>query len=96
MYFSSKFYLFSDMFALGLDKVSITIPTAIQSGGSAILLCEYELGDDNLYMVKWYKGRKEFYRYTAKEIPPIKIFSPTGFYVDVSISQTFLWGCFCL
>lgn len=73
------------MFALGLDKVSITIPTAIQSGGSAILLCEYELGDDNLYMVKWYKGRKEFYRYTAKEIPPIKIFSPTGFYVDVSM-----------
>uniref|UniRef100_A0A336KPD9 CSON013364 protein n=1 Tax=Culicoides sonorensis TaxID=179676 RepID=A0A336KPD9_CULSO len=75
------------MFALGLDKVSITIPTAIQSGGSAILLCEYELGDDNLYTVKWYKGRREFYRYTAKEIPPIKVFSPSGFYVDIESSN---------
>ncbi|XP_063706420.1 uncharacterized protein LOC134835472 [Culicoides brevitarsis] len=81
------------MFALGLDKVSITIPTAIQSGGSATLLCEYELGDDNLYMVKWYKGRKEFYRYTAKEIPPIKIFSPSGFYVDLDISATSRYMC---
>lgn len=75
----------SDMFAFGLDKVSITIPTAIQSGSSAILMCQYDLGEDNLYTVKWYKGRREFFRYTAKEIPSIKVFSQLGFYVDVSI-----------
>lgn len=75
---------FADMFAFGLDKVSITIPAAIQAGASSTLQCQYDLGEDSLYTVKWYKGRREFFRYTAKEIPPIKVFSPSGFYVDVS------------
>lgn len=80
-------FLISDMFAFGLDKVSVTLPPAIASGGSAILMCQYDLGDDSLYTVKWYKGTREFYRYTAKEIPPIKSFPPFGFYLDVSTSS---------
>lgn len=37
--------------------VHVTIPNAIQSGRNAILTCDYELEDDDLYSVKWYKGK---------------------------------------
>jgi len=34
--------------------------------------------------VKWYKGRREFYRYTPKETPPMKVFHFPGVKVRVS------------
>lgn len=77
------------MFAMGLDKLTITVPTAVPVGDSTNLLCQFDLGDDNLYSTKWYKGRREFYRYTAKEIPHIKVFPVSGFIVDVSIITNF-------
>lgn len=64
--------------------VSVTIPNAIQSGRNAIMTCDYELENDDLYSVKWYKGKREFFRYTPKEIPSIKIFKLPGIRVDVS------------
>lgn len=48
-----------------------------------MLVCEYELGYDTLYSLKWYKGRHEFYRYTPKEIPAVKLFFKNGIKVDV-------------
>lgn len=39
---------------------------------------------DSLYAVKWYKGRREFYRYTPKENPAMKIFPAPGVFVVVS------------
>lgn len=64
--------------------VHVTIPNAIQSGQNAILTCDYELETDDLYSVKWYKGKREFFRFTPKEIPSIKIFKFPGIRVDVS------------
>uniref|UniRef100_T1GF50 Ig-like domain-containing protein n=1 Tax=Megaselia scalaris TaxID=36166 RepID=T1GF50_MEGSC len=43
--------------------------------------------DDTLYSVKWYKGRREFFRYTPKEKPSMKIFSHPGINVDQSESN---------
>lgn len=59
--------IFTDLTVTGLGMVHVTIPNAIQSGRNAILTCEYELGDDDLYSVKWYKGKREFFRFTPKE-----------------------------
>lgn len=66
--------------------VHVSIPNAIQSGRNALLTCDYELEDDDLYTVKWYKGKREFFRYTPKEIPSIKLFKIPGIRVDVSMS----------
>lgn len=77
-------WLFTDLTVSSLGMVHVTIPGAIQSGRNAILTCDYELEDDDLYSVKWYKGKREFFRYTPKEIPSIKTFRIPGIRVDVS------------
>jgi hypothetical protein len=76
--------LFTDLTVSGLGMVHVSIPNAIQSGRNAIMTCDYELENDDLYSVKWYKGKREFFRYTPKEIPSIKIFKLPGIRVDVS------------
>ncbi|XP_055389383.1 putative actin-fragmin kinase DDB_G0287957 isoform X2 [Condylostylus longicornis] len=63
---------------LGLRDVSVTVPTAVKRGDDAHLICNYDMENDTLYSVKWYKGRREFYRYTPKENPAMKIFPTTG------------------
>lgn len=62
---------------LGLKEVRIRIPTAVKKGDSAVFGCWYDTEGDTLYAVKWYKGRREFYRYTPNETPAIKTF-PIG------------------
>lgn len=69
---------------LGLESVHIQVPVAVLVGTSATLICECDLPDDELYSVKWYKGKHEFFRYTSKEIPSIKIFPKAGISVNVS------------
>lgn len=69
---------------LGLRIVQVTIPSAVLTGHNATLICEHDTEGDNLYSVKWYKGRREFFRYTPKEIPAVKLFSIHGINVDVS------------
>lgn len=121
----------TDLTVSGLGMVHVTIPNAIQSGRNAILTCEYELESDDLYSVKWYKGKlvlfffllfswrwkevayfydvkitffhfppslspplltyyyvgkREFFRYTPKEIPSIKIFKLPGVPLRVDVS----------
>ncbi|XP_065092128.1 uncharacterized protein LOC135712956 [Ochlerotatus camptorhynchus] len=45
------------------------------------------MGDEKLYSVKWYKGRREFYRYTPKENPVMKMFSVPGVQVKRTASN---------
>lgn len=51
------------------------MPLAIKKGETAVFMCFYDLEGDSLYALKWYKGRKEFFRYTPKEESPIKTFA---------------------
>uniref|UniRef100_A0A8W7PDW2 Ig-like domain-containing protein n=1 Tax=Anopheles coluzzii TaxID=1518534 RepID=A0A8W7PDW2_ANOCL len=67
-----------------LESVHIQVPVAVLVGTSATLICECDLPDDELYSVKWYKGKHEFFRYTSKEIPSIKIFPKAGISVNVN------------
>lgn len=69
---------------MGLRDVRVTVPMAVKKGDNAHLICNYDLEGDTLYSVKWYKGRREFYRYTPKENPGMKIFPLAGINVDVS------------
>ncbi|KAK0163238.1 hypothetical protein PV327_006943 [Microctonus hyperodae] len=50
---------------------------AVEKGNSAVLNCWYDLEGATLYTVKWYKGGREFYRFTPNESPPSKTF-PIG------------------
>ncbi|XP_020286866.1 uncharacterized protein LOC109856232 [Pseudomyrmex gracilis] len=61
----------------GLKNVSIEIPLAVAAGTTVNMYCRYDLENDDLYTVKWYKGQ-EFYRYIPKEMPPIGVFGDVG------------------
>lgn len=67
----------------GLKNVSIEIPMAVAAGTTVNMYCRYDLENDDLYTVKWYKGQ-EFYRYIPKEMPPIGTFGDVGGKVLVS------------
>lgn len=60
------------------------MPIAVKKGDNANLICNYDMEGDTLYTVKYYKGRREFYRYTPKENPAIKVFPHPGIRIEVS------------
>lgn len=68
-----------------LRDVEVFVPAAVRRGETTRLHCMYDLEGDTLYAVKWYKGRREFYRYTPKENPAMKTFAVNGINVLVSI-----------
>lgn len=71
--------------AITLHNVRIQIPRAVERGEDAQFVCQYSLdATQQLYTVKWYKGRREFYRFTPNEIPPMKTFAVPGISVFVS------------
>lgn len=62
----------------------VNLPQYRKPGETAQLQCDYDLGNDTLYAVKWYKDNEEFYRYVAKERPPASSHNVEGVSVDVS------------
>ncbi|XP_073972859.1 uncharacterized protein [Rhodnius prolixus] len=71
-----------------LNNVSIFIhPPAVERDKEATLHCQYDLQGAPLYAVKWYRGFREFYRYSPNDNPRIKIFPYEGINVDLSMSN---------
>ncbi|KAH1014060.1 hypothetical protein HUJ04_002955 [Dendroctonus ponderosae] len=68
-------------------KLSI-VPAIVQYLNDSTLQCSYDLEDDILYSVKWYRGLREFYRYTPSEHPKTKVFPFDGITVDVNSSNS--------
>lgn len=68
----------------GLSWVRVTVPPYKVPGDTAQLHCDYELGGDTLYSVKWYKDHEEFYRYVPKANPAQHAYRIEGIQVDVS------------
>lgn len=62
----------------------MVIPEAVERGKTAVIKCMYDLENEELYQVKWYRGDHEFCRYAPKDVPPLKIFPLRGIEVDVS------------
>ncbi|XP_030748065.1 uncharacterized protein LOC115876433 [Sitophilus oryzae] len=74
---------------LSLKNVKLTIePQIVQYLSHSTLRCFYDLEDDILYSVKWYRGLHEFYRYTPREHPSTKVFPFEGITVDESNSNS--------
>lgn len=74
---------------MGLRDVHVTIPAAVKRGDNALLICNYDMEGDSLYSIKWYKGKREFYRYTPKdETQSIKTFPVAGINVEVRMAIT--------
>jgi len=70
-----------------LSKIDLRIPRYVQAGDSADLVCSYYLDSHNLYSVKWYKGRHEFYRFMPHESPPVKVFPVKGMKINMTASD---------
>lgn len=72
----------------GLKNVVLDIePRIVEYGKESKLRCSYDLEQEPLYTVKWYRGQFEFYRFTPKENPNTQIFSIEGLDVDKSRSN---------
>lgn len=73
-----------DCQTLRIEKFNV--PEAISNGSHAILYCDYNLENSELYSVKFYKDYIEFYRYLPKEEDyPKQSFNLDGIYLDVNI-----------
>lgn len=66
--------------------VMLDIPSPTILGESVELTCSYELDDEQLYSVKWYKNDVEFYRYVPNDWPPGQFLPLPGIRVDLSKS----------
>ncbi|XP_058817963.1 uncharacterized protein LOC131681264 [Topomyia yanbarensis] len=74
-------------FVSTLKDVRVSVPAAIRRGDNANLICHYDMEGAVLYSVKWYKGKREFFRYTPKENPALKAFPVLGITVERSQSN---------
>nr|XP_012141499.1 PREDICTED: uncharacterized protein LOC100881497 isoform X2 [Megachile rotundata] len=68
---------------LRLDVPSIADPR----WDKVVLRCEYDLGGEDLYSVKWYKDGCEFFRYMPDSKPPGREFPVPGVHVDLNKSD---------
>ncbi|XP_063532191.1 uncharacterized protein LOC134742912 [Cydia strobilella] len=73
--------------SLPLRMVRVSVPAYRVRGQPAQLDCDYDLGDDALYSVKWYRDNEEFYRYMPKFDPPKHAYKIEGVKVDVAKSD---------
>ncbi|GFU18488.1 uncharacterized protein NPIL_520561 [Nephila pilipes] len=83
----SSLAAFSVSSAYPLKINLLHIPTPVVAGESVMLKCKYELGNETLYSVKWYKNMGEFFRYVPASDPPFKTFRQIGINVDVTKSD---------
>ncbi|XP_053602644.1 uncharacterized protein LOC128670725 [Plodia interpunctella] len=73
--------------SLLLNILRVTIPTYRVRGQTATLECDYELGADTLYSVKWYRDNEEFYRYMPQNDPVKHAYKLEGIKVDLQKSD---------
>ncbi|XP_076274302.1 cell adhesion molecule 2-like isoform X2 [Rhynchophorus ferrugineus] len=89
-----------------LKLLDLRIPTHAIRNQNVRMECNYDLGDETLYSVKWYKDGNEFYRYVPRNMPPSQVFTLLGVTVDlhnstnnsvvltsVQLSSTGLYRC---
>lgn len=80
--------------SLPLSMLHVVVPAYRVRGQSALLECEFSLGTDTLYSVKWYRDNEEFYRYMPKYDPPKHAYKLEGVKVDVSFFVILFWWKF--
>lgn len=71
-------------FCTALKILMLDVPSPTLAGESVELTCSFDLENDRLYSVKWYRNGLEFYRYVPKNWPPAQYLAMPGIKVDVS------------
>lgn len=61
------------------------VPKHAEENAIARLECCYDLENDTLYSLKWYKDRREFYRRVPSELPEVRLFPVAGVHVNVGV-----------
>lgn len=70
---------------LALKIIDVLVPRYADLKQSVKLECNFDVGHDKLYSVKWYKDDHEFYRFVPEDRPTIQVFHLPGIILDVSI-----------
>lgn len=79
--------ILSVMSGLQSLDISLQVPAIALRGDNITLRCSYDLEGEMLYMVKWYKGPDEFFRFTPKEKPHVQVFPTPGVQVNMNKSD---------
>lgn len=74
--------------------IEVRVPNYTVKDNTVKLECHYDMEDEKLYSVKWYKDGHEFYRYLPRDHPPATLFPQNGITVDVSaVVKLLKWNC---
>ncbi|CAL4089391.1 unnamed protein product, partial [Meganyctiphanes norvegica] len=72
----------------GFRLVKFDVPRFAVLGSDVTLICQFDLGGDRLYSVKWYKEHVEFYRYIPSGWPMMQTaYQIEGATVDLARSD---------
>ncbi|KOX81021.1 hypothetical protein WN51_05708 [Melipona quadrifasciata] len=72
-----------------IQLLKLDVPKMVDPRWEKVVLrCEYDLGGEELYSVKWYKDGAEFFRFMPSSMPAGRDFSVDGVYVDVNKSDS--------
>nr|XP_029708095.1 uncharacterized protein LOC109427463 [Aedes albopictus] len=61
-----------------IQLTDINVPEIVDLRATVTLACSYDLQNQKLHSVKWYKGNREFFRYAPAIIPPLRTFPVEG------------------
>ena len=78
-----SFSIFFPEYTVGIRLREIRVPNHTIKHNTVRLECHYDLENEVLYSVKWYKDGNEFYSFRPREQPPARIFDHPGISVDV-------------
>ncbi|CAG0912624.1 unnamed protein product [Notodromas monacha] len=73
--------------SVALKLRQLNVPDYAITGETATLECNYDLGREALYVVKWFKDTEEFYRYMPGIAKATQTFNLPGVQVDVASSN---------
>ncbi|GFT14494.1 uncharacterized protein NPIL_602071 [Nephila pilipes] len=82
----SLFWAIGLTWSKNVRVTELIVPSAAILGESVTLMCSYDLGSEELYVVKWYKDDIEFYRYEPKDDNQFIYFPQPG--IDIDLSRT--------
>ena len=69
-----------------IQLLQVSVPSVIQAGEGAALLCDVDMEGERIYSVKWYKDNEEFFRYVPRENGNQSIvYNVEGIHVNVSL-----------
>ncbi|XP_034195108.1 uncharacterized protein LOC117611268 [Osmia lignaria lignaria] len=80
----SAFMLHSGILALRMT--ALQIPQHVVLNETVRMQCNFNLDNEVLYSVKWYKDGHEFYRYLPRDVPSVQTFRVTGVNVNTQNS----------